>query len=201
MSAPTCTCSIGRAGPSCRKTPQRLGFPVNWDGPPRASKQAGPTGWDGAGPGRVGSGGVGAGGKGLHPGFGVSSVSYFFLFIYFPTVPGRWPRSWGGRGWEGGETGRRGAGSAVKRLKRAGGDRAGRQAQGCAGPASAEGRRPRQGWESPCSVRPGSPGLRESARGAAGEDFARRGAPRVALQSCPGRGAESCRAGLCSDQL
>ena len=45
--------------------------------------------------------------------------------------------------------------------------------------------------ESPCSVRPGSPGLRESARGAAGEAFARRGAPRVARSgSCPGRGAE-----------
>lgn len=135
-------------------------------------------------------------GKGLHPGCGgLLRLLLLYLFI-FRRFLGGVATGAGRKGWEGGETGREGRGLCVKRLKRAGGDRAGRQAQGCAGPASAEGRRPPPRLESPCSVRPGSPGLRESARGAAGEDFARRGAPRVARsRSCPGRGAESAPRG------
>ena len=80
-------------------------------------------------------------GKGLHPGHGVSSVSY--LFIYFPKVPGRG----GHRGWEEGAGGRRERKGGVRAL----GETAQESRRGSAGGrkallglASAEGRRPRQ---------------------------------------------------------
>ena len=116
VSALTCTCSIGRAGPLAGKPPaypQRLGFPVNWDGPPRASKQAGTAGWDGAGPGRVGSGGVRAGGKGVTSRlWGLLRLLLLYLFI-FRRFLGGVATGAGRKGWEGEETGREGcAGSA-----------------------------------------------------------------------------------------
>ena len=73
-------------------------------------------------------------GKGLHPGCGgLLRLRLLYLFI-FRWFLGGVATGAGRKGWEGGETGREGCGLRLKRLKRAGGDRAGRQAQGCAGP-------------------------------------------------------------------
>lgn len=149
----------------------------------RMDTEAALEGWGGVGREQVG--------KGLPPGCGVSSVPY--LFIYFPTAPGRKGWEGGGRVWEGG-------GLGAPRLRRAGPDgRAGARLCGPP-PAPRAGDPPRP--ESPCSVRPASPGLRGEREGRGGSGFCTTRAPRAARPGrCPGLGAESARAGLSSHQL
>lgn len=92
------------------------------------------------------------------------------------------------KGWAGGGRGREGRRACRRRLRRAGRERAGRKLS-WAPPALRAGDPPR--LESPCSVRPGTPGFRGARQWRAGPTFARRGLRGAAGPGrCPGRGAE-----------
>ena len=179
--------------PAAPVSPPAPWLPVNWDGSPRASKQAGPTGWRWRRPWRGGEeqgwsrwerGYIQA--MGSHP-----SPTYLFIFRRFlggvATGAGR-------KGREGGERGREGCGLWAKLLRRAGGDRRAGARLCWASPARRVGDPAKSGVAMQRKARVARASREREGRGGSG--FCPTRAPRVARPGrCPGRGAESALRG------